>query len=177
MRHILVTAVSGTGKSTLARWFVGHGFEAYNIEELPGLFTMCRKSTGAVFHDIDNSNPEMVADSEWICDEVAMHRLLEGQVAEVAFYCGVASNLEQILGLFDGVLLLSASEDVLYQRLLGREGTTLLGGSEASRRMVLGWKDWWERRMIGLGAVPLLADGLPAEVAKAILREVCRPAS
>ncbi len=173
MKKILITGISGSGKSTLCKVLRDLGEETYSIEEdIEGMFAMYRKGTNEIFEDFDNSNPEKIAISEWRCNVEKLKDLIATQRNERAFYCGVASNMDDILPLFDKSFFLKTSPDVLHERLSNREGTEDMGGTEESRQAVLGWKDWWEETMQDKGVKVISANGSPHETAKEIIKNV-----
>lgn len=169
-KAILVTGVAGSGKSAVCKHLVTDGHEAYDIEEMGGMFEMYRKNTREVFDDYDNADPEKIKNAEWICDISKLKKLLGKQKTERAFYCGVASNMEELIPLFDIFILLKASSGTVHKRLSSREGTGDIGTTEESRQTVLGWKEWWEEEMLGKGAIAVNADVAPASVVREIIK-------
>lgn len=169
MKKILITGISGTGKSTVCKQLNTLGYTAYDIEDVDGMFKMYRKGTREVFDDFDNADPEKIHNSEWICDVDQLKKLLGEQKTGIAFYCGVASNMDDLIPLFDTFILLKTNSSTLHSRLSNREGTEDMGNTEESRQTVLGWKDWWEEEMTDRGAVVVSADGNPSEVAEKVL--------
>jgi broad-specificity NMP kinase len=162
----LVTGIAGSGKSTVCRALKERGEEAYSIEEdFEGMFTMYRKGTDDIFEEYDNS-PEHIEMAEWRCDVEKLKELMATQRSGRAFYCGVASNMNDLIPLFDAVVVLKASPAVLHKRLSSREGTDDIGNTEASRQAVLNWKEWWEREMSVKGAITISADRNPDEIAE-----------
>lgn len=168
MRKILITGIAGTGKSSVARQLLELGHEAVGIEDVPEMFRMFHKSNGAPFDDFDNS-PEHIEDSEWLCDVRKLKELLAAQKSDIGFYAGVASNMYDIIPLFDKVLVLKASKKTIHAHLKNREGTNDMGNTEESRQVVLGWKDWWEDEMVDKGALEVSAEGSVEEVTKRVL--------
>lgn len=166
---ILITGMAGSGKSTVCRVLEAMGYEAYGIEEIDGMFGMYHEGTKEVFVDYDNSDPEKIKRAEWLCDTERLKELIASQKSELAFYCGIASNMDDLLPLFDTVLMLRVEADQLSSRLSNREGTDDIGNTEASRQTVLGWKDWWEDEMQDKGAIVIDARETPDSVAKKIL--------
>jgi broad-specificity NMP kinase len=47
-RSILVTGISGSGKSAICSELKKQGYTAYDIEEMHGLFNMINKKTGKI---------------------------------------------------------------------------------------------------------------------------------
>ncbi len=169
MKKIFITGISGTGKSTVCKQLNVLGYTACDIEDVDGMFKMYRKGTREVFDDFDNADPEKIHDSEWICDVDQLKKQLSEQKTDIAFYCGVASNMDDLIPLFDTFILLKTNANTLHGRLSNREGTEDMGNTEESRQAVLGWKDWWEEEMTDRGAVVVSADGTPNEITEKIL--------
>ena len=68
-KSILITGVSGSGKSAVCAELKKLHYNAYDIEEVPGLFKMVDKKTGKVVEDQNNENVESVKQRAWICDK------------------------------------------------------------------------------------------------------------
>lgn len=171
-KKILITGIAGSGKTSVAEELARRGYEAVDIEEVDGMFDMFRKDTGERYERYTNTDPEMIKNADWLCDVGALKKLLEEQKSDLAFFCGIASNMDDILPLFDRVIVLQKSKDQLVAHFKNREGTDDMGSTEESRQMVLGWKDWWEETMVDKGAVIILADGTVAEVTDRVLQAV-----
>ena len=166
---ILITGVSGTGKSTVCKNLISLGYEAFDIENIEGMFEMYHKDTKKVFEEFDNSIPRHIKNAEWICDIEKLKKLLESKKSGIAFYCGIASNMDDLLPLFDKVLVLQLDSDALNKRLKNREGTQDIGNTQDGRDVVLGWKDWWEKEMHKKGGILMNANGSPQEITEKIL--------
>ena len=171
-KKYLITGIAGIGKSSVCKQLISMGHEAHGIEDIDGMFAMYRKGTKEIFEDYNNSDPEKIKNSEWLCDVKKLKELLNQQKKDIAFYCGVASNMDGIIPLFDKVILLKTNPNELHRRLSTREGTEDMGNTEESRQAVLGWKDWWENEMTEKGAVIISADSNVAEVAKTVIGAV-----
>ena len=167
-KKILITGVSGTGKSTVCKHLINLGYEAYDIENIEGMFEMYHKGTKNVFVDYANSKPENIKNAEWLCNSTKLKALITSQKSDVAFYCGIASNMDDILKFFDKVIVLQPDSNTLNLRLKNREGTSDIGNNQEGRDVVLGWKDWWEGEMLKKGAILVNANKTPEEVAKNI---------
>ncbi|MFA6529092.1 MAG: AAA family ATPase [Candidatus Gracilibacteria bacterium] len=169
MNSILITGIAGSGKSSVSRELNKLGCKAYDLEGLEGMFKMIRKDTREDFKDYNNADMEKVKNGEWICDKNKLEELLNRQKENVVFYCGIASNHDELAPLFSKVFLLKASPDTIRKRLSNREGTDDMGGTAESREWVLNWKDWWETKQIERGVVVVEADGTSIEVAHKII--------
>lgn len=109
-----------------------------------------------------------------MCHIDKLKELLTQQDKDIAFYCGVATNMDDLIPLFDRVFLLKVGAKTLHARLSTREGTDDIGNTEDSRQAVLGWKDWWENEMVKKGAVVVDASNNPVKVAKKIISLSCQ---
>lgn len=170
MKKYLITATTGTGKSSVSQELSKMGYESYDIEEVDGMCGMYRKDTKEPFKDFDIGNPEHIKNGDWVCNIEKLKELLSQQNKEEAFYFGIAARMEDIVPFFDKVFMLVIDKENLYKRLSNREGQDDMGGSETSRQAVLGWKDLWEEEMRKLNVIEILAEGSPKEVAEKILK-------
>ena len=53
--RILITGVSGVGKTSVCKHLEKSGYESTDIENIEGMFEMVRKGTKEVFEDYDNA--------------------------------------------------------------------------------------------------------------------------
>ena len=172
MKRILVSGVSGVGKTSVGRYLRELGYESTDIENIGGMFKMVHKGTNEVFDDYDNAKPEHIKNAEWVCDVNRLNLLLESQKSDLSFYTGIASNMDDIIPFFDKVFVLKPDSETLNRRLKNREGTDDIGNNQEGRDVVLGWKDWWESEMEKKNAILVDANGTLEEIGKEILLKV-----
>lgn len=116
MQRILVTGVSGTGKSTIANELAVHGYKAVDVDgdEYSGWVAVEHLgAAGAIGTPVE-------ADRDWVWREDRIQELLSAEDADVLFLSGCAANMGRFLPQFDLVVLLSAPADVLVGRLATR---------------------------------------------------------
>ena len=169
---ILISGISGSGKSSISEKLVELGFESYDIEDDEEMVKMYRKDTGEIFVDYDNADMEKVNNSKWICDTALLEKMIKRQKTETAFYCGIFSNMKDIIPFFDKFLLLQVSPEVLHGRLCNRIGTEDMGNTEEGRQRVLSWKNNWEVKMINEGAIVIKADTDIGLIVQKILQSI-----
>jgi broad-specificity NMP kinase len=104
MKRILLTGMSGTGKSTLLRELDALGYTTVDTD----LDDWC------VWAVDDGGEPELV----W--DEMRIHTLLTETHESDLFICGTVSNQGRFYPLFDQIILLSAPTPVIVERLASR---------------------------------------------------------
>lgn len=99
MPRILITGMSGTGKSTVIAALRSLGHQAIDSDD-----GWCRFSP----------------DGEWVWDEALVDELLSTEHVPVLFFAGCASNQGRFRQRFDHVVLLSAPLDVMISRIQER---------------------------------------------------------
>jgi len=154
---ILITGITGSGKSAVCDELKKLGYKVYDIEIMEGLFNLIDKETGKVVNDYDNKNLKWVKKHQWVCDRKKLQELVRKNAKGVVFYCGIASNLDELFFLFDKVFLLKVSPKILRERLSTRKSNDY-GRTPEVQDWILEWKDWWENHMIEKGAIIIDAN-------------------
>ena len=169
-KSILVTGVAGSGKSTVCEELRKRGYTAYNLDEVPSLLAFVHKKTGKVIRAWDNKDLEMVKQMNWICDKRRLTRLIRKNNRGDAFYCGSASNIDDLLPLFDRVLLLKPSKKTLSRRLATRT-TNDFAKVPKVRHWYLRTRGNWENRLCRKGAIVIDGDMTIRETVDVVLRK------
>lgn len=174
-KSVFVTAVTGSGKSTVCRELNKLGYNAVDIEDIPGLFSLVDEKTGLPMPEHDNSDLDLVKQGDWICNPEKLRAIVDSETSNLSFYCGAASNYEEIWGLFDQVLYLTVSNGTTLDRLSTRK-LGQYGNSPEVRDWILTWKQDLENKWAQLGAVAIRAEEGPGEVAQKIVAATTSPA-
>lgn len=113
MRRVLLTGMSGTGKSTLIGELAARRFKAVDADG-----DEWSEWVPYVPHpDVAEPNePE----KEWVWRADRIRDLLATEDADQLFVSGCASNMSQFYGQFDHIVLLSAPGNVIVERLAAR---------------------------------------------------------
>jgi dephospho-CoA kinase len=111
MKRILLTGMSGTGKSTVIGALAARGYKAVDAD--CDEFSEWVEFVGG--SDVAGSPVE--TDRDWVWRENQIQELLSTEDADVLFLSGCASNMGKFLPQFDHVVLLSAPADVIVERL------------------------------------------------------------
>lgn len=100
MKRILLTGMSGTGKSTLIDALAAHGYPAVDMDE-----------PGWSYH---------TPDGDWVWREDRVQEFLAQDAGDTLFVSGCATNQVTFYPQFDAIVLLSAPAAVLIERLATR---------------------------------------------------------
>ena len=100
MRRVLLTGMSGTGKSTVIAVLAARGFKAVDLDT-PGW-------------------SEYGPNGDWVWCENRIQDLLSVEDGGILFVSGCAENQVRFHPQFDRIILLSAPADVLVERLTTR---------------------------------------------------------
>lgn len=124
MKRILITGLSGTGKTSVIEELRARGFEAIDT-------------------DYDGWCEQVTADDgpEWVWREARMHELLTAPRETPLFVSGCCSNQGKFYQHFDAKVLLSAPIEVILERVAGRASNPY-GKSEAERAEIRGNYEW-----------------------------------
>ncbi|HEU4783268.1 MAG TPA: AAA family ATPase [Ktedonobacterales bacterium] len=118
MKRILVTGMSGTGKSTAIGELAARGYKAVDADtDEYSEWVEINGDTSAL------GSPAWGA-RDWMWREDRIQALLSTEDADVLFVSGCAANMGKFLPQFDHVVLLSAPADVLVERLRTRASNT-----------------------------------------------------
>lgn len=133
MKRVLLTGMSGTGKSTVIHALAARGYKAIDTDD--GWCHWVDKRTG-----LPASPPapgEYGWDElDWVWREDRIQRLLSVEDADILFLAGTAANQGKFHPQFDHVILLSAPPAVIVERLAARTNNPY-GTTPRSRARVL----------------------------------------
>ena len=170
-KRILVTGFSGVGKSTITLKLRDQGYTAYDLDDMPGLFIALHKGTGKQMEYWDTADLETVKNFQWMCDKEKLQTIMDRDPAETVFYCGAATNIVDLIDLFDVVILLVASPPVLRHRLTTRTNNTWGKTKEVQDYILLERKDDRPEILKQAGAIVIDAAQPIDDVVKEILQQ------
>jgi len=151
-KFTLITGISGSGKTAVSNGLREKGYSSYDIDDIPGLFTMFDKRTNQPLINQDNSNLEQVKNMSWVCDVERLQHLMNEEKNDITFYCGNAENLSEIIPLFDKLILLKANDETIRQRLSTRTSNDF-GKTTEIQDWILDSKEEWENNIKKMGAI------------------------
>ena len=114
MKRMLLTGMSGTGKSTVIGELAARGYKAVDADG--DEFSHWVEVEGSA--DPFGSTVEVGRD--WVWREDRIQDLLSTQDSEVLFLSGCAENMPKFFPQFDHIVLLSAPAEVIVRRLRSR---------------------------------------------------------
>jgi len=117
MSRVLLTGLSGTGKSTLIEQFAALGYKAVDLDS----------DEWSEWVEVHFDGEPTAGDSpvernrDWVWREERVHALLSLQETGILFAAGCASNMAKFRLQFDHIVLLTAPAAVTVERLLTRD--------------------------------------------------------
>jgi len=169
-KSILITGISGTGKTTISAELNKRGYKAYDMDDIPNLFSMIDKQTKKLIENHDNTDLEKVKKMDWICDKDKLQSIITEENSPIAFYCGDASNLDEIISLFETVVLLQTNHEKIRQRLTHRNDNDFAKTSEV-QDWIMSWKDQLENKIKEGGALVIETSGDLEQIISEIIRK------
>lgn len=119
---ILITGISGTGKTTALAEFQKRGFVVIDLDAT-GMCLWKNKDTGEVTeYGLVGRDSEWLSKHGWYCDIETLRKLLSCIREDKDVFVGATTeNIEEVAGEFDKVFVLNADEAVIRSRLNNRE--------------------------------------------------------
>jgi len=111
VKRVLITGMSGTGKSSVIRRLAELGYKAVDTDE--GGYSEVAA--------LDPTDPGSLGSSEdWRWNEDRIGALLDDDDAEVLFVSGTSSNQSKFYPRFDHIVLLTARDALMVERMRTR---------------------------------------------------------
>ena len=127
------------------------------------------------FHQVPGNvhDPEVINKVDWICDTQKLKSHIEQQKSEIVFYCGASSHTEKMIPLFDALILLTAKESVIRQRLSTRTSNDF-GKAKEIQDMVVEWQEGYEKMGKKYGAIVVDTNNELERVAAEVIEKISK---
>jgi shikimate kinase len=126
MKRVLITGMSGTGKSSVIQELVARGYQAHDLDT----------PEWSEWIDADPSDVLTPAQGkDWVWREDRVRALLSQPEDGTLFIGGCAENMAQLFPLIDAVILLSAPVATIMERLRTRSPKGYGSVAEERRRV------------------------------------------
>jgi thymidylate kinase len=167
----IVTGISGSGKTTIARQLVKNGEVAFDSKLNPDLYQFIDKE-GNVARTIKFNDGEWQNRYKWSLNEGKLNELLRrhSNISRV-FLCGRA-NLFQYWDKADRILLLRVDKKTLKERLNNKSRNNLFAKDKVTQDRLLDNLDSVQYKIIEKGGVPIDATVSIDGVVEQILHQV-----
>jgi broad-specificity NMP kinase len=116
MKRILITGMSGTGKSAVIQELASRGYAAYDLDTP-------KWSEWIDAAPSDDLTP--VQGKDWVWRENRVRELLSGLEEGTLFISGCAENMDRLFPLIDCIILLAAPVETIVERLEARSASLL----------------------------------------------------
>lgn len=129
MRRVLLTGMSAAGKSTITAALAARGYKAVDLDN----------GTWSHWVEVaDDGTPgaPVEAGRDWVWRDDRVADLLATEDADVLVVSGCSPNQGQFYPLLDAVVLLSAPEAVVIERLANRSGNDYGKGAGETGRVL-----------------------------------------
>ena len=163
---ILVTGVTGSGKSTTCKVLRKLGFSAWDLETVAGLYELVDERTGKT---IPGSLEQIRDGVDWRCNKAKLEDLIGSGTNKLTFYCGGMSNTEEVWDIFDKIVVLTVSDATTVKRLSVRKNGEF-GSIKENRDWTISWKQDFEQRLLKLGGIFVSAEDEPKMVAELVVK-------
>lgn len=134
MKRLLLTGMSGTGKTTLVRELTTRGYKAIDTD-YDGWSHWVNLRTGLPAPPPDQGEYGW-DELDWVWREERVERLLSTEDSDTLFLAGTAPNQGKFYPHFDHIILLSAPAEIVVERLKSRQNNPY-GTTPRSRARVL----------------------------------------
>jgi broad-specificity NMP kinase len=155
---VLLTGVSGTGKSTIIKALNEREVFSIDLHDVPGLFFWQDKKTKEKVEYASVTSREWFDTVDRLCDINKLKKIFD-QYDDIVMAGTISSNDQQeFLSLFDKVILLQCNPETLIHRMETRTNKSGYGKTKAEQEDNIEWQKEFEPQLLSYGAIPVNPD-------------------
>jgi shikimate kinase len=150
---VLVTGISGSGKSAVCGELQRRGYEAHDTDQ-DGNAVWVSQKTGDVTATpaaSEGTPPEWLEEQEWRVAPFKVEALAKRADTLLVFLCGSTANEREVWHLFSRVIYLAIDNETLRRRLASRT-TNAFGKAPNELQAILSWHEVGEDQYRRFGA-------------------------
>lgn len=166
---ILITGMSGVGKSTLCNQFKQLGYNSFDLDDIPGLCKLYHLNGSEVTSEENRVELNML-ETDYLCDTATLRTHINNQVGQT-FYFGYIDNFAEVARYFDKIILLTITPHENKRRMTIRT-TTDFAKEEKTQNELMAFKAEWEHLVLAHNAIVVDASPDTATLALKILKEL-----
>lgn len=164
---ILVTGMSGVGKSTLCNHLKHLGYNSFDLDDIPDMCNLYHPD-GTIVRAGENRVDLNMLETDYLCDTNALHDQIENQVGDV-FYFGYVDNFAEVAKCFDKIILLTITSKENKRRMSIRTSTNF-AKDEKTQNELMEFKEEWEESVKDYGVIVIDASQETESIASDILK-------
>lgn len=173
MSLILITGVSGSGKSEVLKELKLRGYDAHGTDE-DDIAGFCYRDTRERARDLptreeQTHNEEWYQRYGWFIDRAGVEELAKNTADHLAFLCGTAENQDEVLDLFTGVIALDIDEDTIKHRIASRTDNNF-GKEPYEMQSIMEWQRRETQKYKEMGFVVLDSTRAVGDVVDSVLK-------
>jgi adenylate kinase family enzyme len=174
MSAVIITGISGAGKSTIAAELARRGLTAIDSDEDPWLARFVDRQ-GAVVEEPETPDLDWLAEHFWSWDPARLDELIRTAGSATLYVCGGADNQMELADRFTHFILLELDELTMLARLDNPERYNAWGRIGDTREFLRSRLHRYHEELRAFGAIPVDATQSVDQVIDAILAHTRTP--
>lgn len=152
---VLITGITGTGKSTIVKTLNQKGITAIDLHDVSGLFFWRNKQTMEKVEYSPVYSKKWFENVDRLCDINNLKEMLNLYTDITMAGTTSDSNQKEFLSLSDKVILLQSNPDTLIHRMETRINASGYGKTKAEQEDHIEWQKEFDSQLISEGAIPI----------------------
>ena len=175
MSAVIITGISGAGKSTIGAGFARRGLTVVDSDEDPRLARFVDREGAVVAEEPETPDLDWLAEHFWSWDPARLDELIQSSASDTLYVCGGADNQLELADRFTHFILLEIDELTMLARLDNPERHNKWGRIGDTREFLRSRLRRYYEELRAFGAIPVDATQSVGQVADAILAHTRTP--